>query len=151
MSSTGRASGNPVRLLQAHSAAARRGSPRVDRKVRDLENAKRRNRHSAVGHEKAMLYPFKVKLHDRLSTNQAYFLIGDALKRQGIEFQEFETILMSRGAISILPKLIFGVEIECYYPVAVGQPGIVSKMSDSDQHRVPDLQSQSLQGLEDRL
>lgn len=81
--------------------------------------------------QKAMLYPFKVKLHDRLSTNQAYFLIGDALKRQGIEFQEFETILMSRGAISILPKLIFGVEIECYYPVAVGQPGIVSKMSDS--------------------
>jgi len=70
--------------------------------------------------QRAQLSQFEVNVHDRLSYSQAYFIIANALERQGIKYWEYFRIMEKNGYASILPKLEFAVEIECYTKRSLG-------------------------------
>jgi len=97
---------------------------RVDREILN-EAADRFSRWTAANggriippsaHQRALLEPFKTRIHERLSSNQAYHIVGSALERQGIGYPEYLAIMRQQGRASVLPKRIFAVEIENYFP-----------------------------------
>ncbi|MFB3926211.1 MAG: amidoligase family protein [Syntrophales bacterium] len=62
-----------------------------------------------------LMKPLGVRVHERLSTNQAHFLLADALARLGVSIHEYEAIMRRHGTVSVIPRTVFGVELECFY------------------------------------
>ncbi|MBI5178191.1 MAG: amidoligase family protein [Nitrospinae bacterium] len=70
------------------------------------------NPRKATEWQKAALAKLGVQNTVHLTNNQAYFLFGDLLDWQGLDYREYEAILQRHGRIELLPYLSFGIEFE---------------------------------------
>jgi len=68
----------------------------------------------------SLLRPLGTMIHGRLSENQARLILEDALSRQDISRGEYEKIADRCGTVSLVPRTIFGVELECFVNVLNG-------------------------------
>ncbi len=50
--------------------------------------------------------------HEKLSSEQAYFIIDQLLRKQGVSYVELEGLLKNKGRFSVLPTYAFGIELE---------------------------------------
>lgn len=62
--------------------------------------------------QKAALAKLGVQNTAHLTNSQAYFLFGDLLDWQGLDYREYEATLQRHGKIELLPYLSFGIEFE---------------------------------------
>jgi len=62
--------------------------------------------------QKVALKRFGVVPHESLTDAQAYFVFEDLLHKQGVEYREYENLLIQYSNVSLLPIYSFGVEFE---------------------------------------
>ncbi|HPL62440.1 MAG TPA: amidoligase family protein [Syntrophales bacterium] len=62
----------------------------------------------------SLLRPLDTRIHERLSATQGRLILADALARQGISPGEYGKILDRCGTVSLVPRTVFGVELECF-------------------------------------
>ena len=62
--------------------------------------------------QKLVLKAFSVEPHELLTNHQAYVSIRGLLKKQGVEYPEFERLMRRQGKVTLLPVYAFGVEFE---------------------------------------
>jgi len=62
--------------------------------------------------QKIALKRFGVVPHEKLTDTQAYFIFEDLLRKQGVEYREYEELLLRHSRVNLLPIYSFGVEFE---------------------------------------
>lgn len=62
--------------------------------------------------QRTLLKKLGVTINDKLSAEQAYWIVSDLLKKMGVDYHNFISLLKSNPSYELLPLYSFGVELE---------------------------------------